>query len=330
VAAGVDSKFVTNDVTHDPRVHNHAWAEELGLVSFAGYRLLSPQGEPVGVLALFSQHVITPEEDALLESIANTTAQLIPTTEAEQHQTFLLEKLEATNKELTDFAYIVSHDLKAPLRGIKALTDWIVTDYSDKLDDDGREKLALLSGRVNRMHNLIDGILQYSRVGHVQEERTTVDLHTLVDEVIDLLGVPDHIHITIEGELPTVTCQRIQIGQVFQNLLSNAVKYMDKPQGRITIACMENENQWEFRICDNGPGIEAQFHETIFLIFQTLVPKDQYDSTGVGLSVVKRIVENNGGKIWVESEVNEGSTFLFTLPKYDLQPEDKILQASTV
>jgi signal transduction histidine kinase len=234
---------------------------------------------------------------------------------AEHRQTQLLKELENVNQELKDFAYIASHDLKAPLRAIKTLADWISTDYADKLDQDGQEQLKLLRQRVNRMHNLIDGILQYSRVGRVREKVADVQLAELLPEIIDTLAPPAHIKIVVETELPTVKCEETRIIQVFQNLLSNAVKYMNKPQGLIKVGCAEEGEFWKFSIADNGPGIEKKHWERIFKIFQTLAPRDEFESTGIGLTVVKKIVELYGGKIWLESEYGQGTTFFFTFPK---------------
>jgi signal transduction histidine kinase len=195
------------------------------------------------------------------------------------------------------------------------LTDWISTDYADKLDDNGKEQMNLLMRRANRMYNLIDGILQYSRVGHVEEEKVVVNLNELVAEAIDMIAPPENITITIENELPTIECEQTRIMQVFQNLLSNAVKYMDKPQGQIKVGCVEEDGFWEFYVADNGPGIEEKYFEKIFQLFQTLAPRDESESTGIGLTIIKKIVEMYGGKTWVQSKVGSGSTFFFTLPK---------------
>jgi signal transduction histidine kinase len=234
---------------------------------------------------------------------------------AEHKQAELVKELESVNQELKDFAYIASHDLKAPLRAIKTLADWISTDYADKIDQDGQEQLKLLRQRVDRMHNLIDGILQYSRVGRVRERLVEVELNKLLPEIIDILAPPANIKITVETELPTVKCEETRITQVFQNLLSNAVKYMDKPEGLIKVGCSEEGEFWKFSVADNGPGIEKKHWERIFKIFQTLVPRDEFESTGIGLTVVKKIVEIYDGKIWLDSEVGKGTTFFFTFPK---------------
>ncbi len=241
--------------------------------------------------------------------------------QAEQRQAQLIHELEATNQEvkninqeLNDFAHIVSHDLKAPLRGINTIVKWISTDYADKLDENGKKQINSLSKRALQMHNLINGVLQYSRVGRSEEKKVIANLNELVAEAIDMVSPPENVSITIENELPTIECERTRIIQVFQNLMSNAVKYMDKPKGEIKVGCVEENGFWKFSIADNGPGIEEQHFEKIFKIFQTLSSRDKYESTGIGLTVVKKIVDLYKGKIWVESKVGEGTTFFFTLP----------------
>jgi PAS domain S-box-containing protein len=255
--------------------------------------------------------------------------------QAEERQARLIQELKCTNQkvksinqELKDFAYIISHDLKAPLRGIKTLADWIASDYAGKLDDNGKDQMNLLLARVERMHSLIDGVLQYSRVGRVKEENVRLNLNELIPDVIDMVAPPESITVTVENELPVVECGKTSIMQVFQNLVSNAVKYMDKPQGRVTIGCVEEDDFWKFSVADNGPGIEEKHFERIFRIFQTLTPRDEFESTGIGLTVIKKIVELYGGKIWVESELGEGSTFFFTLPKSKKEPKDAELEAN--
>lgn len=225
------------------------------------------------------------------------------------------EELESANTELKNFAYVVSHDLKAPLRGVSQLVEWLQEDYGEAFDEEGTEILELLTGRVLRMHNLIDGILEYSRVGRIREERRSVDLNELVEDVISMVNPPPHIEVSVENTLPSVVCEPTRIHEVFQNLIDNAIKYMDKPSGRIRIDCGGNDSQWVLSVSDNGPGIDESNYTKVFEIFQTLAPRDQVESTGVGLSLVKRIVELHGGRVWVESELGNGSTFFFTLPR---------------
>jgi len=231
----------------------------------------------------------------------------------------LLKQIQSINKEFQDFVYIISHDLKAPLRAINALTEWIATDYADKFDDDGKEQLKMLTTRVNRMQNLLDGVLQYSRIGRIKEEPAQIDLNQLVLEIIKSLNAPSNIHITAEGTLPVITFEPARAEQLFQHILSNAVRFMDKPEGTVKVACVEENGFWKFSVADNGPGIPEQHFEKIFRLFQTLQAKDQFESTGVGLTLAKKIVELYGGKIWLTSTVAQGSTFFFTLPKTNSQ-----------
>jgi signal transduction histidine kinase len=130
-----------------------------------------------------------------------------------------------------------------------------------------------------------------------------------------MLAPPEHVHIAVKDGLPTVLGERTRLGQVFQNLLSNAVKFMDKPEGQVSIGCVDEGTHWRFSVADNGPGIEEKHYPKVFQMFQTLAPRDQVESTGIGLALVKKIVETWSGRIWLESTVGEGSTFYFTLPK---------------
>jgi signal transduction histidine kinase len=235
---------------------------------------------------------------------------------AEQRQAELLARVAAANEELTHFAYVVSHDLKAPLRGIKLVTEWLCADYGDKLGDEAKEQLDLLQSRVARMHNLIDGVLQYSRVGRITEETTQVDLNELIASIVDAIAPPEHVRITVEGPLPVLTGEHTRITQVFQNLLTNAVKFLDKPVGDVRIGRVDDGEFWRFHVADNGPGIDEKYFDRIFRLFQTLAPRDEFESTGVGLALVKKIVEMYGGRVWVESTVGRGSTFFVTFAKH--------------
>lgn len=233
--------------------------------------------------------------------------------ESEKRLAQLLAEVETVNQELDSFAYIVSHDLKAPLRGIDSLANWFLEDYRDRVDSEGQELLNLLKTRVEKMHNLIDGILQYSRVGRMEEEKQVVNLNALLEDVIDMIDPPKEIEIQIQEKLPNIIGERTRLQQLFQNLLSNAIKYIDKPSGKIIIGYVEDGDDWKFSVSDNGIGIDAEHHFRIFQIFQKLSAES--NSTGIGLAVANKIVDLHGGKIWVESEVGQGSTFFFTLPK---------------
>ncbi|MEL6912269.1 MAG: ATP-binding protein, partial [Cyanobacteria bacterium J06598_4] len=239
------------------------------------------------------------------------------TNQLEQVNSLLLATtatLEERNQELDRFAYITSHDLKAPLRAIANLSTWIEEDLKDKLDEDTRHNMSLLRSRVQRLENLINGLLEYSRVGRSNSESSTVAVGELITEIIEMLDVPADCQITV-APMPTLVTDAIALQQVFRNLLSNAIKHGDREGTQITVSVKELKQYYEFAVTDNGKGIEPQYHERIFTIFQTLTPRDTKESTGIGLAIVKKAVENQGGAIWVESAINEGCTFRFTWQK---------------
>ena len=262
------------------------------------------------------------------ESLARTIRYAIERKRSKEKQTRLLEELDKVNHELKDFAYIVSHDLKAPLRGLKTIAKWLATDYADKLDENGRSQLYLLIDRADQMHKLIDGVLAYSKVGRTAEEEVEIELNDLVSSIIDSIDVPENIAITIENQLPIIVSEQTRIMQLFQNLISNAVKYLDHPKGQIKIDCAEDGDFWRFSVADNGPGIKEKDFERIFKIFETTSRRDESKNTGIGLTIAKKIVELYNGKIWVESTIGQGSTFFFILPKTSV--DSKETELSTV
>ena len=224
-------------------------------------------------------------------------------------------QLKATNSELKDFAYIVSHDLKAPLRGVCQLSNWILHDYMDVLDEQGREMLALLGERARRMTDLINGILEYSRISRIHVEIEPIDLRKIVFEVIDSLTPPAHIQVSVDSDLSVIWGSPTRITQLFQNLIGNAIQYHDKPQGVVAIRCEDAGDFWKLSVSDNGAGIEEKDYERIFKIFQTGQRCNSDDRAGIGLTLVKKIVGLHGGTVWVQSEIGVGSTFFFTLLK---------------
>ena len=275
------------------------------------------------------EQMVKERTDKLTEANNRLKMEISEREQAELRLAELLKKVDNVNTELKDFASIISHDLKAPLRGIKTLANWILEDCKDKFDEKANEQMQLLLSRVERMYNLIDGVLQYSRVGRVDEGQVPVDLEKFVPEIIDMVVPPENIEVTIENKLPVFRCQESHMMQLFQNLLGNAIKYMDKPQGRIKVGVAEEDGFWKFSVSDNGPGIEEKHHERIFKMFQALSVKEDFQGTGVGLTVAKKIVDLYGGRIWVESVVGQGSTFFFTLPKQEQETKHDTLQTNT-
>jgi len=224
------------------------------------------------------------------------------------------QDLERKNQELDKFASIVSHDLKAPLRAIGNLVGWIEEDAGDKMEDDVRSNFDLIKQRVARMENLINAILDYSRADRNENHDDAVDVRQLVKESFDLIGAPKNVNINFKTAFPVVTGDKTRLNQIFSNLIVNAIRYNDKPIVEIDFSAKATSEGWQFSVKDNGPGIDSRFHEKIFVIFQTLHRRDDIESTGVGLAIVKKIVEDQGGKIWVESNLGEGANFCFFWP----------------
>ncbi len=233
--------------------------------------------------------------------------------------------LDQRNKDLNQFAYVVSHDLKAPLRGIHNLSQWLQEDLGDIIPPDNQNQLRLLGNRVTLMETLINDLLDYSRAGRVKQPPERVDVAELVREVVSILTVPPGIVIRVATKLPTFQVRRVMLSQVFANLISNAIKYgCVKGQGEITISAWEQLDGYRFAIADKGPGIAPADQAKIFGVFETLQSNQStvletgtVVSTGIGLAIVKRLVRAEGGKIWVESDVGAGATFSFTWKSAD-------------
>jgi len=227
--------------------------------------------------------------------------------------------LAARNQELNQFAYIASHDLKAPLRAIANLSEWLEEDLADQLPVENKQQMDLLRGRVHRMEALINGLLAYSRAGRDEVAIEKVNVAELLEEIIDLLAPPDTFKIAIAPDMPTFYARRLLLRQVFANLIDNAIKHHPTQNGQIDISVTEQQQVYEFSVADDGIGIAPQYHNKIFTIFQTLEARDKKESTGVGLSIVKKIVEAEGGTIRIESQVHKGATFFFTWLKSSLR-----------
>ncbi len=231
---------------------------------------------------------------------------------AENELNRALSHLQAVNDDLQSFAYVISHDLKAPLRGIVSIATWIQQDYDPILDESGKEQLSLLVERSKKLTEMIDGVLHYSRMGTLADNHELINVKNLVEQTFNLLDPPTTIKLVIDADLPEITADPVRISQLYQNLMSNAVRYIDKPEGVITVGLRHGE-ETVFTVADNGPGICEKEQTRIFELFQTGTAKAE-GSTGVGLAVVKRICEFYGGKVWVESQLGEGACFCFTLP----------------
>lgn len=226
-----------------------------------------------------------------------------------------IRELENRNAELSKFAYVVSHDLKAPIRGIHNVVKWIEEDLHNELSPQMVRYLMIIPERTKRMEALINGLLDYAKISHATQPED-VDVNALVHNIADTL-VPRDFELHIDN-LPEIYTERLKLEQVFANLISNAVKYTPHEYGKIGINCIEKDNHYQFSVKDNGIGIDTNYHKKIFEIFQTLREKDEKESTGIGLAIVKKILDDRQESIQLISEAGKGSEFIFTWKKSNL------------
>jgi signal transduction histidine kinase len=287
---------------------------DLVIASYLAVPVTGRSGRMIGALVFghLRPGMFTEETERLISGVAATAAIAMDNARLFDEARGLIAALEKSNRELDQFAYVASHDLKAPLRGIANLSQWIEDDLGDRLDDQTRGHLTLLRGRVVRLENLIAGILAYSRAGRDNTEQALVDVAGLVSEVWELLAPPDTAHLEISTALPQLRASRVQLQQILMNLIGNAIKYNADRDLTIAISARRTGRRWQFCIADNGIGIAPEFSDKIWGLFQTLERRDKVESTGIGLSVVRKIVEGHGGAAWVESELGRGAKFFFT------------------
>jgi signal transduction histidine kinase len=225
------------------------------------------------------------------------------------------EELQRSNSRLKEFAYIVSHDLKTPLRGIKNLASWIREDCAESLTEEGKSHLRLIDKQVQKMENLILGVLEYAKSGHVNAAREWIHLDELIQELIETVDVDKKVKFRVNAHVPALSGTRIVLSQVLQNLITNSIKHNLSFNKEVEIEILGMEDMVQFRISDNGPGIDEKDHHRIFDLFQTLATENLYDNTGIGLPVAKKMVEEAGGHMWLESKKGKGASFYFTLPR---------------
>ena len=280
----------------------------------------------------FVNHVYQPLRDAT-DQVYGIIIHVVDVTElvrsrhiAERHAkelTRMTHSLARVNHELDQFAYVASHDLKAPLRGIASLAQWIQDDLGDKLGEDSRKHLGLLQARVHRMGGLIDGLLQYARIGRVRSKVEKVQVRELLSEVVEMIAASQDASIDIGPDMPTLETERLALQQVFLNLVGNAIKHSGRRDTKVAVAVCDSGDFYKFTVSDNGPGIPQRFHAKIWDIFETLQARDKVEGAGMGLALVKKNVESRGGKAWVESRPEtEGAKFHFLWPKH-MKQEDR-------
>ncbi|MDZ7374755.1 MAG: GAF domain-containing protein [candidate division KSB1 bacterium] len=290
------------------------------LRSFLGVPVVS-RGKPIAVLSVFwdSSRSVADRDLHLITTVANQAATAIENARLYQQTRKTAEELSRANEELENFVFTVTHDLKSPIVSIQGFTSLVLEDFGASLDDEARQYLERVLRNVAQMEKLIEDLLEFSRIGRVSRPYETISAQDIVQDVLTSLSYSIEergIKLHIAEDLPTIYCVPEQIGQVFANLIGNAVKYMgDQPDPRIEIGWRDSGTHVTFFVRDNGIGIPKEHHEKIFQLFHRVDPRSKGEGTGIGLAIVRRIVEAHGGKVWVDSEVGRGSTFYFTIPK---------------
>lgn len=236
-------------------------------------------------------------------------------------------ELERSNRDLEQFAYVASHDLKAPLRSIEVLVGWLSEDLVGYDQGDVQENLGLLKTRSARLNRLLDDLLTYSRVGRRVGDVCEVDVANLVEEIWTLMGPPDDFELSIEGEMPVLTTFRAPLEQVFRNLMGNAIKHHPGPTARITVGTEHHDDHVVFSVSDDGAGIADEYRERIYQMFQTLQPRDEVEGSGMGLAIVSRVVEWQGGRIWHEQPASgTGTVFKFEWKAVDEAAAQRLMK----
>lgn len=314
----LDTRKITSLLSGD-------WNELVALASSDGppierrLKNINRKTIPVMISASFV-HKGRQKLDDIILVLNDVTQQAQAKVEREQY----VDDLERSNADLEQFAYVASHDLKAPLRAIDKLAQFIDEDSSEDLSEDSRNNIKLLRGRVGRLDSLLGDLLEYAQTGRDEDNVTLVNTKNLVDEVVELLNPPESVQINVSSALPEIPSNRTPLTQIFHNLIGNAIKHNDPDNAKIDINCRDIGTHFEFQVADNGEGISEKYHEKIFQMFQTLKRRDEVEGSGIGLAVVDKLVRNNGGKIKVISTDGErGTTFQFTWKKRALTKEHK-------
>lgn len=323
-AVAADGMVRVDDLRSDPRYqqtppHHGLLPAHLPVVSYLAVPVRSGNHRVLGAL-FFGHHragVFTERSEMLVAGVAAQAGTAMDNARLFREAQRLINELDKSNRDLDQFAYVASHDLKAPLRGISNLSQWLEEDLGDAITAEGKEQLQLLRGRVQRMEGLINGILDYSRAGRKRSKIESISVARLLSDVVEMCSPAPEARIEIATDMPELRTERVPLQQVFANLIGNALKHAKRADPHVRVSVRDLGDRCEFAISDNGHGIAPEFHDRIWGIFQTLEPRDTVESTGIGLSVVKKIVESKGGSAWVESREGHGATFRFTWPKLE-------------
>ena len=308
--------IITGNIREDARIKRKTQLD-LGFHSCA-FLPFTVKGQTRGIIHLASKQgeYFNEEKKDYLMAIARLMGIVIENNELLQSSMRAAEELTRSNRELEQFAYVASHDLQEPLRMVTGYTQLLAKRYGGSLDQKAREYIGFAVDGAKRMQGLIEDLLTYSRVGSKGKTFASTNCEAVLEKTLVALrvGIQECGATVTHDPLPTVIGDEFQLGQLFQNLLGNAIKYRNNNAPQVHVSCRQEAEQWIFAVKDNGIGIDPQYRERIFQIFQRLHTREEYEGSGIGLAICKKIVERHGGKIWVESELGAGATFYFTIP----------------
>lgn len=313
--------FIVQDSRTDERFHdNPLVVGEPRVIFYAGVPLTTEEGLPLGTLCVIDHKpkLLSQGQMNSLKALSKQVMNLLQLRKSNKQLQMTLQDLEEKNDELERFAYIAAHDLKSPLNNISTTTEVFSESYNTMLDEDGRMLIGFIRKAASQLKELVDGLLAYSKSDSILKEKgSKINLKSLGDDIHGLFAYDNSVTITILSELEHITTNRTAIDQILINLVGNAIKYNDKENTEIKIDVVEHEEDYNFRVVDNGPGIPDGDQQNIFQIFKVLAPKDRFGESGngIGLATVKRITEKMGGTISIESDKGEGCTFTFNLKK---------------
>ncbi|NNE31480.1 MAG: GAF domain-containing sensor histidine kinase [Winogradskyella sp.] len=316
-----ESVFMVQDSRNDERFHDNPLVTgDPRVIFYAGIPLISENGLPLGTLCVIDHKpkLLSQSQISSLDALAKQVMNILNLRKAQLQLKDSFSKLEEKNEALERFAFVAAHDLKSPLIGISGMSEIFYEEYKSNIDSEGQDMLQLIKESSNKLRSLIDGLLEYSKSEQVlREKKSEIDLPQLKKEILGLFSYDHNVTLNINSDLEKIYTNKTALDQILINLVANAIKYNDKEKIVVEIGVSNSETHYEFYVKDNGPGIPPKDHKKIFEIFNITTNKDRYGNSGngIGLATVKKIIENSNGTITLESEIEKGTKFIFTIEK---------------
>ncbi len=313
--------FIVQDARMDERFHDNPLVTgEPYVIFYAGVPLTSDNGLPLGTLCIIDHKpkLLSKSQIQSLSALGKQVMNLLNLRKTKQELEKALEGLEEKNQELERFAFVAAHDLKSPLSGIAKMTSLFQEEHASAINSEGNKMLNIIKRSARKLKGLIDGLLEYSKSEYVlKEKKSTIDIDDMREEILGLFSYETKLSVDLKSSVEQITTNKAALDQVVINLVANAIKYNDKEEVEIEIGITVKNAHYEFYVQDNGPGILPKHHDKIFEIFSVMTHKDRFGNSGngIGLATVKKIVENSGGTIRLESKPNQGAKFIFTIEK---------------